>query len=75
MHLFIYISKFFHSHDDDYITMCALQINRTSELARVFGIEFFSVLSRGSQYRVESMLLRLVHSQNYLAVSPGNLQV
>lgn len=55
--------------------MCALQINRTSELARVFGIEFFSVLSRGSQYRVESMLLRLVHSQNYLAVSPGNLQV
>ncbi|KAL4028957.1 hypothetical protein IC575_012175 [Cucumis melo] len=50
-------------------------INRTSELARVFGIEFFSVLSRGSQYRVESMLLRLAHSQNYLAVSPGNLQV
>ncbi|XP_065852458.1 DNA polymerase zeta catalytic subunit isoform X2 [Euphorbia lathyris] len=50
-------------------------INRTSELARVFGIDFFSVLSRGSQYRVESMLLRLAHSQNYLAVSPGNQQV
>ncbi|EOA33539.1 hypothetical protein CARUB_v10019649mg [Capsella rubella] len=50
-------------------------INRTSELARVFGIEFFSVLSRGSQYRVESMLLRLAHTQNYLAISPGNQQV
>ncbi|CAI9102204.1 OLC1v1000436C1 [Oldenlandia corymbosa var. corymbosa] len=50
-------------------------INRTSELARVFGIDFFSVLSRGSQYRVESMLLRLAHSQNYVAISPGNLQV
>ncbi|GAV63152.1 LOW QUALITY PROTEIN: DNA_pol_B domain-containing protein/DNA_pol_B_exo1 domain-containing protein/zf-C4pol domain-containing protein, partial [Cephalotus follicularis] len=50
-------------------------INRTSELARVFGIEFFSVLSRGSQYRVESMFLRLAHTQNYLAISPGNQQV
>ncbi|KAI4310958.1 hypothetical protein MLD38_035900 [Melastoma candidum] len=50
-------------------------INRTSELARVFGIDFFSVLSRGSQYRVESMLLRLAHTQNYIAISPGNEQV
>ncbi|CAN6469328.1 unnamed protein product [Victoria cruziana] len=49
--------------------------NRTSELARVFGIDFFSVLSRGSQYRVESMLLRLAHTQNYLAVSPSSQQV
>ncbi|KAK8698089.1 hypothetical protein V6N13_114220 [Hibiscus sabdariffa] len=50
-------------------------INRTSELARVFGIDFFSVLSRGSQFRVESMFLRLAHTQNYLAISPGNQQV
>ncbi|RAL37914.1 hypothetical protein DM860_000608 [Cuscuta australis] len=50
-------------------------INRTSELARIFGIDFFSVLSRGSQYRVESILLRLAHSQNYIAISPGNQQV
>nr|XP_011466294.1 PREDICTED: DNA polymerase zeta catalytic subunit isoform X2 [Fragaria vesca subsp. vesca] len=50
-------------------------INRTSELARVFGIDFFSVLSRGSQYRVESMVLRLAHIQNYLAISPGKQQV
>ncbi|KAG6482273.1 hypothetical protein ZIOFF_058904 [Zingiber officinale] len=49
-------------------------INRTSELARVFGIDFFSVLSRGSQFRVESMLLRLAHTQNYLAISPGSQQ-
>ncbi|CAL1407382.1 unnamed protein product [Linum trigynum] len=50
-------------------------VNRTSELARVFGIDFFSVLSRGSQYRVESMLLRLAHTQNYIAISPGSQQV
>ncbi|CBI36804.3 unnamed protein product, partial [Vitis vinifera] len=50
-------------------------INRTSELARVFGIDFFSVLSRGSQYHVESMFLRLAHTQNFLAISPGPQQV
>ncbi|KAL9233295.1 hypothetical protein vseg_008315 [Gypsophila vaccaria] len=50
-------------------------INRTSELARVFGIDFFSVLSRGSQYRVESMLIRLAHTQNYVLISPGAQQV
>ncbi|KAI8527302.1 hypothetical protein RHMOL_Rhmol12G0065400 [Rhododendron molle] len=50
-------------------------INRTSELARVFGIDFFSVLSRGSQYRVESMLMRLARTQNYVAISPGSQQV
>ena len=50
-------------------------VARTSEQARIFGIDFFSVLSRGSQYRVESMLLRLAHTQNYLAVSPSKEQV
>ncbi|KAG5544541.1 hypothetical protein RHGRI_017090 [Rhododendron griersonianum] len=50
-------------------------INRTSELALVFGIDFFSVLSRGSQYRVESMLMRLARTQNYVAISPGSQQV
>ena len=58
-----------------FIMPSLLQINRTSELARVFGIDFFSVLSRGSQYRVESMVLRLAHTQNYLAISPGKQQV
>nr|XP_054753442.1 DNA polymerase zeta catalytic subunit-like [Lytechinus pictus] len=46
-------------------------IGRTSELARLFGIEFYSVLSRGSQYRVESMMLRQAKCANYIAVSPS----
>lgn len=50
-------------------------IGRTAELARAFGIDFFSVLSRGSQYRVESLMVRLAHSQNYLAISPSRDQV
>ena len=38
-------------------------------MARVFGIKFYSVLDRGSQFRVESMLLRLSKAQNYLLLS------
>ncbi|XP_063402916.1 DNA polymerase zeta catalytic subunit-like [Mytilus trossulus] len=46
-------------------------VGRTSEFARVFGIEFYHVLSRGSQYRVESMMLRLAKPMNFIAVSPN----
>lgn len=46
-------------------------IGRTSELAKLFGIQFYEVLSRGSQFRVESMMLRLAKNKNYVAVSPS----
>lgn len=46
-------------------------IGRTSELARLFGIQFFEVLSRGSQFRVESMMLRLAKPLNFIPVSPS----
>jgi DNA polymerase zeta len=42
---------------------------RTSQMARVFGIQFSEVLSRGSQFRVESMLLRVVKELLYLPPS------
>ncbi|XP_071745629.1 DNA polymerase zeta catalytic subunit [Lepeophtheirus salmonis] len=44
---------------------------RNSELARLFGIQFYEVISRGSQFRVESMMLRLAKSQNYVSLSPS----
>ncbi|VDM42220.1 unnamed protein product [Toxocara canis] len=46
---------------------------RTAEMARVYGIQFAEVLSRGSQFRVESMLLRLArrHSLAAPSVSPA----
>ncbi|KAL9651015.1 hypothetical protein ABK040_012759 [Willaertia magna] len=50
-------------------------INRTSELSKVFGIEFFNVLFKGSQYRVESMMLRLTRLYQYIAISPTRKQV
>ncbi|XP_034253905.1 uncharacterized protein LOC117652853 [Thrips palmi] len=46
-------------------------VGRTSELARLFGIQFFEVLSRGSQFRVESMMLRLAKPLNFIPVSPS----
>nr|CAD7439604.1 unnamed protein product [Timema bartmani] len=46
-------------------------IARTSELARLFGIQFYEVLSRGSQFRVESMMLRLAKPMNFVPVTPS----
>ncbi|KAH8858584.1 DNA polymerase zeta catalytic subunit [Schistosoma japonicum] len=49
-------------------------IGRTSEFARIFGIEFYHVLSRGSQYRVESLLCRIAKQSNFLLPSPSVAQ-
>jgi hypothetical protein len=35
----------------------------------------YVLLCRGSQYRVESMLVRLAHTQNYLTLTPSREQV
>ncbi|KAF9150775.1 DNA polymerase zeta [Linnemannia schmuckeri] len=50
-------------------------ISRTSEFARVFGVDFFSVISRGSQYKVESLMIRLSKPENYIMISPSRAQV
>lgn len=42
---------------------------RISQMARVFGIQFSDVISRGSQFRVESMLLRVLKQLSYLPPS------
>lgn len=44
---------------------------QTCEHARLFGIQFYEVFSRGSQFRVESMMLRLAKPLNYIPVSPS----
>ncbi|KAL1131908.1 hypothetical protein AAG570_011519, partial [Ranatra chinensis] len=46
-------------------------IGRTCELASLFGIQFYEVFSRGSQFRVESMMLRMAKPLNYIAISPS----
>nr|DBA26585.1 TPA: hypothetical protein GDO54_010826 [Pyxicephalus adspersus] len=49
-------------------------IGRTSELARLFGIQFLHVLTRGSQYRVESVMLRIAKPMNYIPLTPSSQQ-
>lgn len=50
-------------------------IPRTSEQARVLGVDFFSVFSRGSQFKVESIMFRIAKPENYLLMSPSRKQV
>lgn len=46
-----------------------------SEFAKVFGIDFDSVLSRGSQFRVESMMCRVALPENFVVLSASRRQV
>ena len=50
-------------------------IGKTSELARLFGIQFHEVFNRGTQYRVESIMLRFARLQHYIPISPSPRQV
>lgn len=50
-------------------------LRRTSESARLYGIDFFSVLTRGSQYRVEASLMRSAHRLGYILISPSKHRV
>ncbi|KAL9600620.1 MAG: hypothetical protein Q9219_003053 [cf. Caloplaca sp. 3 TL-2023] len=50
-------------------------VPRTSEQARLLGVDFFSVISRGSQFKVESLMFRIAKPENFLLPSPSRKQV
>lgn len=50
-------------------------VARNSEQARLIGIDYASVFTRGSQYKVESLMLRLAKRENFLLPSPSRKQV
>ncbi|KAF8973932.1 hypothetical protein BDZ97DRAFT_1647924 [Flammula alnicola] len=50
-------------------------ITKTAEFARVFGVDFFSVISRGSQFKVESFLFRLAKPESFVLISPSKNDV
>lgn len=50
-------------------------VMRTAEFARIYGIDFFSVISRGSQFKVESIMLRIAKPENFVLISPSRAQV
>jgi DNA polymerase zeta len=50
-------------------------VPRTSEQARLLGVDFFAVISRGSQFKVESTMFRIAKPENFILVSPSRKQV
>jgi DNA polymerase zeta len=48
---------------------------RLSEFAKVFGVDFFSVITRGSQFKVESVMARIARPENFVFLSPSRQQV
>ncbi|KAF3482303.1 polymerase zeta subunit [Arthroderma uncinatum] len=50
-------------------------ISRTSEQARILGVDFYSVFSRGSQFKVESLMFRIAKPENFILISPSRKQV
>ena len=50
-------------------------VPRTSEQARLLGVDWFSVISRGSQFKVESLMFRIAKPENFILVSPSRRQV
>ncbi|KAL1923394.1 uncharacterized protein VTP21DRAFT_8374 [Calcarisporiella thermophila] len=50
-------------------------IHHTCEFARVIGIDFYSVLTRGSQFKVESLMIRIAKPENFIFISPTRKQV
>jgi DNA polymerase zeta len=50
-------------------------IPRISEQARLLGVDFFSVISRGSQFKVESLMFRIAKPESFILISPSRKQV
>ncbi len=46
-----------------------------SESARVFGVDFHSVRTRGSQFKVESVMFKISKPESFMLLSPNRVQV
>ena len=50
-------------------------LEKTMEQARLIGVDFRSIYYRGSQYKVESFLIRICKSEGFILLSPSKRQV
>ncbi|MBW0474801.1 hypothetical protein O181_014516 [Austropuccinia psidii MF-1] len=50
-------------------------ISRNAEISRTLGVDFFSAISRGSQFKVESVMFRIAKPESYLLPSPSREEV
>ena len=44
-------------------------INRDINMAKVYGFDYESIMTRGSQFRVEAIMSKLTKGQDYLLLS------
>ncbi|KAF8846392.1 hypothetical protein BDN67DRAFT_940224 [Paxillus ammoniavirescens] len=65
--------------DRTIMTLDILEVAETTtknaEFARVFGVDFYSVISRGSQFKVESFMFRIAKPESFVLLSPSKQDV
>ncbi|GAA5965048.1 hypothetical protein JCM8115_005696 [Rhodotorula mucilaginosa] len=50
-------------------------VDQSCESARVFGVDFHSVRTRGSQFKVESVMFKISKPESFMLLSPNRVQV
>jgi len=48
---------------------------KVCEFAKLIGVDFFAVVDRGSQFRVEAVMIRVAQPQNYIMPSASRAQL
>ncbi|KIJ68443.1 hypothetical protein HYDPIDRAFT_124966 [Hydnomerulius pinastri MD-312] len=66
-------------HDRTIMNLAILEeaetTTKNAEFARVFGVDFYSVISRGSQFKVESFMFRIAKPESFVLLSPTKQDV
>lgn len=50
-------------------------VEKINEQSKLLGIDFYSMIYRGSQFKVECLLVRLAKAENFMLISPSKKQV
>ncbi|GME84910.1 unnamed protein product [Ambrosiozyma monospora] len=50
-------------------------VERITEESRLIGIDYYSVIYRGSQFKIESFMVRVAKPENFVLISPSKKQV
>lgn len=74
---FVLVCKYYQQKIDVIMLIVEVKelIIKNVELSRLIGIDFYSNFYRGSQFKVESILIRIAKPENLLLNSPSKAQV
>lgn len=74
---FLLVCKYYKQRIDVVMRIVEIKelIVKNVELSRLIGIDFYSNFYRGSQFKVESILIRIAKPENLLLNSPSKAQV